>query len=88
MSYSAPTVIGEGLAMAQHSELERANSQHALPDLDVRYITRSMALQYGRADWYCKPGWYRHRHPASNATGWVTSGPFKSEAEALADADS
>jgi hypothetical protein len=72
--------------MAQHSELERANSRHALPDLDVLYITRSTALQHGRADWYCKPGWYRRRHPASSA-GWVTSGPFKSEAEALADAE-
>jgi hypothetical protein len=75
----------EGLAMAEHSELDQANSQHALPDLDVLYITRSMALQYGRADWYCKPGWYRHLHLASSAAGRVTSGPFKSEAEALAD---
>jgi hypothetical protein len=68
--------------MAQHSELDRANSQHALPDLDVLYIARSMALQYGRVDWYCKPGWYRYRPSASGAAGWVTSGPFETEAEA------
>jgi len=87
MSYLATWAIhwGEGLAMAQLSELDRANSQHALPDLDVLYITRSMALQYGRVDWYCKPGWYRHRPSASSAAGWVTSGPFKTKAEALAD---
>jgi hypothetical protein len=75
--------IGEGLAVAEHSGLDRANSQHALSDLDVLYITRSMALQYGRADWYCKPGWYQRRSVIS-AAGWVTSGPFKTEAEALA----
>jgi hypothetical protein len=66
-----------------HSELDGANSQ-ALPDWDVVYITRSLALQHGRAEWYCKPGRYRQHPSASSAVGWVTSGPFKTEADALA----
>jgi hypothetical protein len=70
--------------MAQQSKLDRANNE-ALPDWDVRYITRCMALQHGRADWYCKPGWYRQHRSASSVAGWVTTGPFKTEAEALAD---
>jgi hypothetical protein len=70
--------------VAEHSGLDRANSQHALADADVLYITRSMALQHGRADWYCRPGWYRHHRSASSEASWITSGPFQSEAEALA----
>jgi hypothetical protein len=37
-------------------------------------------------DWYCKPGWYRHRPSASSGASWVSSGPFKTEAEALSAA--
>ncbi len=75
--------------MAQYySDPSRENEEHALPDLEVFYLTRSEAKEMARERgelggfagwyyWFCFPGCLPDSDPI---------GPFETEAEALADA--
>jgi hypothetical protein len=74
--------------MAQHySDPRRENDPHALPDIEVFYVSEKQALK--NADDIVEPssrGWYWWAcFPGCLPDGEPT-GPFETEAEALADA--
>lgn len=66
-----------------YSDPKRANDPHALPDIEVFYMTRGEARTNG---WTAGAGWYWWAcFPGCMPDGDAT-GPFKTEAEALEDA--
>jgi hypothetical protein len=71
------------LAMSQHySNPERAADPHALPDVEVFYIEPGME----DGTYIEQPGWYWwHCFPGCLPDGEAV-GPFRSEADAVADA--
>lgn len=79
--------------MAQaYSNPKRENDPHALPDLEVFYVSPAQASnrvrQYddGSSDECTEPGWYWWACFPGCLPDGEASGPFATEAEALADA--
>ena len=63
--------------MQAYSDATREHEQHALPDVEVFYMTQLRNWQAGYYWWSCYPGCLPDSFPC---------GPFDTEADALADA--